>query len=173
MSSRRWIAYLLVFALATLNKETSLFLVLIFALYFFPRLPRGEFIRLSIGQLGLCGVLQGAIRYAFRNNPGSAVQWHLGAQLEALNQAATGTPATFVLTATLVIAVAALSIYGWNMKPPLLRAAIWILPFFLLLYAAGGYPGEIRVMLEVYPILALMIVPPQLLLRSRVPNPVQ
>jgi len=167
MSIRRWVAYLLVFALATLNKETSIFLVLIFALYCFSRLPRRRFYLLSIVQLGLYAFFQGTIRYVYRNNPGTTVQWHLTSQLEALKQTALQMPGALVSASAFVLALAALVIYGWAKKPPLLRTAIWILPCFLVLYAAWGYPGEIRVMLEVYPILALLIVPPQLLLPSR------
>jgi hypothetical protein len=167
MSVRRWDAYLLVFALATLNKETSVFLVLIFGLYFFSRLPRRQFLLLSIVQLGLYGVIQAAVRYTYRANPGTAFQWHVASQLEVVEQALTTAPATVAFITASLVALAALIMYGWTMKPPLLRAAIWILPFFLLLYAAGGYPGEIRAMLEVYPILALLIVPPQLLLPPR------
>jgi hypothetical protein len=167
MSLQRWMAYLLVFALATLNKETSIFLVLIFVLYFFSRLSRRESFLLTILQLGLYGLLQGVIRIVYRNNPGTPVQWHLASQFEALKQSATHLSSGLVLTSACVVAIIAMVIYGWSMKPRLLRAAIWILPCFLVLYTAWGYPGEIRAMLEVYPILALLIVPPQLLLGSK------
>ena len=70
-------------------------------------------------------------------------------------------PRAFVLTCALLVVIAALIIYGWSRKPPLLRSAVWILPCFLFLYAVWGYPGEIRVMLEVYPIVGLLMVPPQ------------
>jgi len=167
MSYRRWIAYLLVFVTATLNKETSILLVLIFVVHFLRRLPRREFLVLSIAQLGLYGLVQGAIRYAYRNNPGSAVEWHLIDHLHALKNAATGMSAAFVLTSALVVAAAALIIYGWARKPPLLRSAIWMLPCLLVLYTAWGYPGEIRAMLEVYPILALLVVPPQFVIATK------
>jgi len=60
MIRRHWIAYLIVFFLACLNKETTILLTMIFVLYFFnqSRMNRREYIQWLVAQLLIFGVVR-------------------------------------------------------------------------------------------------------------------
>lgn len=168
MLQKRWASYLVAFAAATLNKETSVFLVPTFILFYFGRMLRRRFFLLGAAQIVVYGAIQGGIRYAFRNNPGSTLQWHLPDQLKALHEAAANSPMTLALIGALVVTIAVFVGYGWKRKPQFLRASLWLAPIFIALFVTGGFPGEIRTMLEIYPIVALLMLPPQLLTASEI-----
>ncbi len=163
MLQKRWVAYLVTLAAATLNKETSVFLLLSFGLFYSGRLPRRRFFLLGVAQIVVYGTLEGLIRWEFRNNPGSTLQWHLPDQLNALHEAASNSPLTLALIGVVVVVIAIFIGYGWKRKPQFLRASLWLAPIFIALFVVGGFPGEIRTMLEIYPIVALLVLPPQLL----------
>ena len=164
---QQWAAYIVVFVCSTLNKETSIFLYLIFALYYSRKLPRRSFIVLSAAQLVGYGLIQGIIRYVYRNNPGQAVQWHFGDQVSMLKQLAANSPLLLLYGSAVLVIMAMLVAYAWRSKPVFLRTAISILPFFVVLFILWGYPLEIRAMFEVYPIVAILMLPPQLLDHTR------
>lgn len=164
---QQWVAYIVVFVCTTLNKETSIFLVLIFALYYSRRLPRRSLIVLSAVQLAGYGLIQGIIRYVFRNNPGQALQWHWEDQVSTLRQLAVNSPLQLLYGSAVLVILAMLVAYGWRSKPVFLRTAILILPFFVVLFFLWGYPLEIRAMFEVYPVVAILLLPPQLLDHTR------
>ena len=160
MYRRAWIAYLLVFALGTLNKETTLFLVLIFALYYWHRLPRRRLWSLTAAQLGIFALIQGALRYRFRNNPGATVEWHLPDQIATYQGIFMHAP--WWMAASLVgLALIALAVIrSWKQKPEFLRVALTPLPFFVVLMLLWGYPLEGRAAMEMLPVLALLMLPP-------------
>lgn len=160
MARRNWAWFLIIFALATLNKETAIFLVVVFALYFFSRLPRSQFLALGACQLGLYGVIEGGIRFVFRNNPGDAFEWHLDEQLPAFREIAQKTPWLLLIWAAAVVVIAMLVLRRWNDKPAFIRVALSIFPFFLILFILWAHPLEIRDMLEVYPVVAFLMLPP-------------
>ena len=159
MYRQKWSWYLLALACATLNKETSIFLYPVFALYFFARLPRRHFFALSAAQLALYGLLRGGLMFIFRNNPGSIVEWHLDDHLTTIHEIASKTPLELVYYAAAVLVITALVIYRWKDKPLFLRLALTILPVFVVLYFLWGYPLEIRTLLETYPIVGMLMIP--------------
>jgi len=161
MLRRRWGWYLLVFGLATLNKETTIVLFLIFSAYFFSRLERRLFVRLSAWQLGLFAGLQGIVRFALRGNPGSALEWHLNEQITRAVQIASS-PAYALAWAGAVIVLAIMVMRGWPQKPEFMRRALWIVPVFLVLAVFWGSPLELRGMLEIFPVLGILVLPPPL-----------
>ena len=159
MGRQRWVTYLLVFSLATLNKETSVLLYLVFAAYYFGRLARSSFLRLSVWQLGLFAILQGLVRWAFRGNSGSGVEWHLGDQITRAGEIL-GNPA-YSLAWLAAVAVLAFMVYrGWARKPDLMRCALWILPVLVGSAAFLGSPLELRALLELLPVVGILILPP-------------
>jgi hypothetical protein len=161
MLRRRWPLYILVFGFATLNKETSILLFLVFAAYYFRRLARPSFVRLSIWQLGPFAILQGLVRWAFRGNSGSGVEWHLGDQLARATEIL-GSPA-YTLAWLGAVAVLAFMIYrGWPRKPELMRRALWILPVLVGSAAFLSSPLELRSLLELFPVVGILILPPPL-----------
>lgn len=160
MYRQAWAAYLLVFGLGTLNKETMLFLVIIFLVYFWPRLPRPTLSALGASQLGIFALIQGALRYRYRNNPGGAVEWHLPDQLSAYQRIFVDSPWLLAVWAVALALVALAMAWGWNRKPVFLRAALIPLPFFAALMLFWGYPLEVRAAMEMLPVMALLMLPP-------------
>lgn len=160
MSRQNWFWFLVVFALGTLNKETTIFLSLVFGVYFIGRLPRRQFIALLVTQLGIYGIIQGIIRFTYRNNPGYAIEWHLPDQVPAYVSIAQHTPYLLVVWGAACIIITFLVIKKWNEKPLFVRVALAILPFFLVLFIFWAYPLEIRDLLEVFPVVAILMLPP-------------
>lgn len=160
----QWGAYMVVFALGTLNKETTIFLSLICVLYYWHRLSRRRLLGLLSIQLAMYGLVQGMLRFVYRQNPGSAALWHYPDQVAAIKALALSDPFRLILMSLILMMVAALIVYRWSQKPRILRTGLAVLPMFLVLFMLWGYPNEIRVMLEVYPIVAILVVPPQLML---------
>jgi hypothetical protein len=160
MYRQSWAAYLLVFAVGTLNKETTVFLGLIFVVYFWSRLARPRFLGVGAAQLGIYALIQGFLRYRFRNNPGDHVEWHLPDQIAAFQHIGANTPWLLIIWASTIAGIAILVIHKWRRKPAFLRASLAILPFFLVLFIFFAWPLEIRDLLEVFPVIAILILPP-------------
>ena len=159
MLRRSWGWYLLVFGLATLNKETSIVMLLIFAAYYFVRLQRGLFLRLAAWQLAIYAALQGIIRVALRGNPGTPLEWHLGGQITTATRILSS-PAYAVAWAAAVLVLTVMVARGWARKPEFMRRALWIVPVFLVLAIFWGTPLELRGMLEIFPVLGILVLPP-------------
>ena len=159
MLRRRWGWYMLVFALATLNKETTIVLFLIFCAYFFSRLEPLLFVRLSAQQLAIFAALQGIVRFALRGNPGTPLEWHFNGQLAMARQIVSN-PAYALAWGGAVIVLAIMVMRGWRHKPEFMRRALWIVPVFLVLAVFWGTPLELRGMLEIFPVLGILVLPP-------------
>jgi hypothetical protein len=161
MYRQAWGWYLLAFALGTLNKETTILLSLVFVLYFLRRMPRRKFALLLAAQVGLYAVLQGLVRYRFRNSPGGLVEWHLPDQIATFRAIAGSAPWLFAVWAAAIAVIIVLIARGWRRKPEYIRYAMILVPIFLVLFILWGYPLEIRAMLEVLaPVVILMLPPP-------------
>lgn len=160
MARQKWVWFLIVFALGTLNKETTIFLSLIFGLYYIARMPRRQFMVLAASQLGIYGLIQGIIRFTYRDNPGDTLEWHLPQQLPAYQAVAQHAPYLLVSWGAACIIIAVLVLHRWSEKPLYARLALAILPFFLVLFFFWAYPLEIRDLLEVFPVITVLMLPP-------------
>jgi hypothetical protein len=80
--------------------------------------------------------------------------------LPVLKQTAETMPLSLVYWGAALTIIVVMVAYRWRHKPKFMRVALAILPIFLVLYVFWGYPLEIRVMLEVYPIVAILMLPP-------------
>ena len=160
MFEKKWRWFLIIFACATLNKETSIFLFAIFAIYFYKKMSGREFLLLSAYQISIYGLLHGIIMFVFRNNPGSIVEWHFDDQVDYLKSVIQTTPLLIVYWTTAIAIITTLIVYKWHDKSLLLRTALWVLPVFLILYILWGAPREIRGLLEVYPTVSILLLPP-------------
>jgi len=151
-----WGMYFGVLVFACLNKETSALLLVIFAMYFWSRLPRDKFLALFAVQVFIYGGIRAILIYLFRNNPGSAIYFTL---TNHYDQYVTYPPAIlitlgFFLLPSLVIA------RGWSRKHPFLRSGVAILIILTAGFFLSGMPAEFRVFLDALPIItALMYVP--------------
>ncbi len=152
---RRWPAYLVFLAISLLNKETSAFLILIFAIYYFPRLPRREFITLFAAQAGIFVALRALIMYLYRDNPGVSIFWSLQYHIDQY----TKYPSTLLVTLILFGVMAFLMLKDWQRKPVFLRYASLIFPLTLVLFFVAGMPMEFRIFLDSLPIFGIMLFP--------------
>lgn len=160
MYREAWAWYLLVFACGTLNKETTILLYPAFALYFFSRMPRRKFVVLSGCQFGIYVMIQGIIRFVFRDNSGAPVEWHFHDWITQLGAIAKTAPYLPALWAVVLLVTTIAVLHQWPNKPAFIRLALSILPVFVILLVVWGFPLEIRGMLEVYPIVAILVLPP-------------
>lgn len=165
LAARRWLAYLLVFWLAALNKETAVLLLGAFVLLFFRsgELPRVKFYRLAGAQAFIFAVTWLAIRLAFRANPGGLVEFHLADNLAVL---------AYPVVAIALGLIAALAVWlvfaGWRSKPRFLRVSLWMAVPLLVLMVFFGLLIEIRVLYEVYAVTFLLSAHTVLALLGRV-----
>ena len=153
MLRRRWKAYLVVFLLASINKETSILLTLIYAvhLYGVERHLRGFHLKMVSAQIALFFAVKAALYMAFRDNPGSLVEFHLiDHNIDLVDYSA---------TAVVSLALVAMTVsYRWKEKPLFLRDSLWILPTLVLLTSLFGFLDELRDYYEAYPIVLLLVV---------------
>jgi hypothetical protein len=151
LATHRWRWYYFFFILACVNKETSLFMLLFYTLWFFPRLDTRRFIAHWAAQLALFVAIRGAIYRHFADNPGEFLKsdyrdWHINTLLAGYDAMALiiGLAAVFLLT------------FRWNEKPAFARYGLLILAMMGSAFFLFGRPGEYRVFFDVVPLLAVL-----------------
>lgn len=159
---RNWAAYLVFLMVSLLNKETSFFLIIIFAVYYFQRLPRREFTLLLGAQFVIFVALRAVIMYIYRNNPGVTIFWSIQYHLDQY----TKYPSTLIFTLILFGVILFLMGKDWQRKPIFLCYASSIFPLTLVLFFLAGMPMEFRVFLDILPVLGIMLFPHQKTLPS-------
>ena len=151
LAKKRWWAFYPLLVVGLLNKETAIFVSIIFAACCYKVMSRKAF----IGHLALQGAIFAAIKVylgvRFAANPGGIVENHLfinlyNALLRPFDLA----------TACSVIALFLLIAYRFRQKPLFLRQSLLIAVPMVLLYASLGTYGEIRVFYELVPIAFLL-----------------
>jgi hypothetical protein len=171
--TRRWKLFIPIFSLAVLNKETAIFLTIIYVFYYFGKLPRKQFWSILTLQLIAFIVIKSALYFAFQNNPGKFIEWHLGDNLAHLLN-----PANYVIfkpiNASLLFPngiplplprginilsfglMTFLIIYGWRQKSLFLRTATVILIVQLVMAIPWGLIYELRAYYDSLPIVYLL-----------------
>lgn len=151
---RKWWLFLFVFIVASFNKETTVLLTMIFAIYFFKnrQMSKKLYINLVIIQIFVLAIIKIFLFYIFRDNPGSFVEFHLiDYNIRFLKKA-------YSLTALLPwIVVAFLLFYKWKEKHGFLRKAFLIIIPLLGLTLLFGWLEEFRDYYEIYPIAILLM----------------
>lgn len=146
--------YYMLFFIASLNRETTFLLTVFFLVYFFNRLPRQQYffgvlyqgfayIAVKIMLITFYADVPGAVLYL---NPVGVMQGYMDKPVGfAL--------ALLVFFSTFLV----IAIRRWNEKPVFLRVAfLTIFPIQLILHILMGYPYEIRVFAEAFPVLLLL-----------------
>lgn len=148
---RGWnIGFTLILPIAFLTKET---LVLYCSAFFMVNLGRIGFARnvtMTLIQILSFVVLYGAVMRHFSDNPGGGHEYYLPDQLRFFLQEITlvqWLPALFALL---------LTFYGFRDKNPALRRSCIVLLPWLGAALLGGEKKELRVMLEVLPLIQLL-----------------
>jgi len=145
---RRFRAYCVLFVMTTLNKETSVLLVLLFAIHFADRerMPAATWRRLLAFQIGAFAAIKVALLVAYRDNLGGFVEFHLLRHNRELLQPFSLAAALAVLTALLIGAL------GWHRKPAFLRDGLWLLVALVVSNWTFGWAEELRIYYEGVPI---------------------
>lgn len=147
--------YYLCFVLASINKETSVLLILLFYVAFRGKMPFSRFVSQITFQVILYIIIRGAISYAFEDNEGSFAQFHLGYNFYVLTQS---TRLFYVITVYGMFAL--LILRRWNEKPAFLRSGliVTLTPLIALVFVFGNL-DEPRVYYEAFPFVFLLSIP--------------
>jgi len=152
MAKQQWGRYLTCFFVATISKETSIFMAVFFSLYYFPRLPRIEFFRLLVLQLAIYGSTKLWISLLFMNNIGLPLEDHLKNQIGSfLHPNYTLGDAVDCFMGMYII------FYRWQEKPLFARYSLWIVLALFIAYIFYGNPGEYRIYFDMFPLLAILV----------------
>lgn len=149
---QRWRTYLACLALATMNKESAGFMLFFYALWFYARLPRREYIRWGVLQLLVFGLVLGGIHYYHRDTPGmygTAYIFTLPSNLIYLMYYNYYTYVCLVMTVCFLI-------YRWPEKPDFLKGGLWLLVPSMSAYLFACNPGEYRDLYWCMPVLMLL-----------------
>lgn len=146
-------AYLLLFPIATLNKETTVLLSLFWAITFFNKTNRFQFIAQGIYQVVVFVVIRWILTSLFADLPGSSFLWMPAENLAAIINSP--------VDAALLLAGFGIAIYmavkGWNDKPSFLRTAFLVIfPLQVIQHVTVGILWEIRVYAECFSIVFLV-----------------
>lgn len=153
LEKREFGKYTVIFLLASLTKETALFLVLFFALHF-RGLTKKQYFATLVRQALIFGLVRGILMIAFLDNPGSMVQYHFIDHIHSFFVhpfAAIGFYALIILI--FVLGLTYRGTHASFIKDAFLAIGIPI----AALYMFFGVPFEIRVFLELFPVIALLL----------------
>jgi len=157
---KQTVAYLAVFLLASLNRETSVLLIPLSALLLWREQPvrvRGAWVA---GQLAVLAVIRFTTNRIYRDNLGHSASdgdWSAMANLLE-NRLLSWTDRLSFPEVVSTLAVLALMLAFWNEKPLLLRRAmLWVFVPLLASSYLAGWAGEWRQFYEAYPLIALMV----------------
>ncbi len=152
---QNWPAYLILFAVTTLNKETSITLTIIFGLYFFSRIPREKFIKLLGGQIVIYSAIRTLLIFLYRDNPGADLPSKFGTQLYIY----TSFPIILFITLLFFGIIFFFILKKWGKTDLFLRTSLAMFAVIFILFFSSGIPMEFRVFLETLPFLAIWIFP--------------
>lgn len=146
------LGFYVVFILATLNKETSILLIGLFWIGYFKHMKRTALFCYTALLLATWVILKIVITFAFRNNHGGFVEFHIiGNNLH---------PVVLAYMLSYAAIFVPLLYYKWSEKPILLRHGMVVImvPLFVICLFVGML-DEMRLFLEIYPFLFLLSVP--------------
>lgn len=152
---RNWLAYLIAFAIATLNKELSFTLTAVYGIYYFQRLPRGEFFRVLTWQILIYLLIRVPLLIYFSNSNGSSAPLMFGFHYYRY------TTDSFVLGYTIGFfgIIAFFILKKWKQTGIFLRSGLVIFAIIFVLFFISGTPLEFRVFLDALPVLAIWFFP--------------
>ncbi|MBI5471229.1 MAG: hypothetical protein HY961_02675 [Ignavibacteriae bacterium] len=147
---RRWTIYYPIFIIGCINKETIIILTLAYVIVCGKTEARGK-LALHLGlQMAAYLIIKTAISYAFRANPGSAMEFHVFGNIHILLLG-------YDWSSVLIVGItAALLFHDFHTKPELLRRSLILVAVFGALVFFFGVIPELRAFYEVVPIVAFL-----------------
>jgi hypothetical protein len=151
MATRNLLLYLVFFLLACLNKETTIFILMFFALWFAGRMPKTQFALLLLAQFAIYLSIRLATVYIFKDNIGFHLENNV---VQVLSRDLFAKSKFFMILSVSFFFF--LLTFRWMDKPLFLKYGFFLLPPFFVAYVLHGWPGEYRVFFDVMPLLILL-----------------
>ena len=155
MARRKWIPFLVVFALACWNKETTILVTMIFALAYWGRwteISRKKYGLLLLGQTLLYAAVRIPLTLIYQGNPGSALEYHfVDHNLPRIFLQLYSFADLFVILGVLLLLA-----YRWKEKPRFLKIALTMAVPMLLIATVFGFLDEYRAFYELFPVVACL-----------------
>lgn len=148
IAAGRWRLYAVVFMLMCFCRETAILLPLVCLCWRGRRAWPAVLYQLEVFVL----VRLMLTATVFAGNPGVAFETHWAEHLQWLWQF----PLPNILALAVYGAAVAVAVWRWRTQPPFMQAAAVVVPAIFAIYWLVGFPGEIRVCLEAYPVLCLL-----------------
>lgn len=146
---RFWL-YLILFGLATLNKESTIFCIVFFAIWFFTRMPQRQYVLLLIAQVAIFVVIKVAVS-AYFGHKAELLYWQ-NWRMMLLTLYNYDFP-----NVVAILLVLFLGTYRWFDKPEFLRYSLWLVPPNIAAYLYIGWPDEYRAFYWCVPTASLLI----------------
>ncbi|HEX9997816.1 MAG TPA: hypothetical protein VGB45_11775 [Abditibacterium sp.] len=154
MAQKRWKLYLLVFTLATLNRESSAFLVLACVLTSWKTVPRRAFLSILAAQIGIWLGVRALTMWLFAGNAGQSFELHWAYNLASARQLLTSPwPLTLGSAIVTFVFLWVLGALTQRAQPDFLRRTRGVVWPFLALMSVVGVMSETRLYSELIPFL--------------------
>lgn len=150
---------------AAYHKETAVVLPLIYGAFAMERLGARKTLLAAAAQLALIVSILLGLRAFYASNPGQSMELHFASNLHALTHPKL---ITLLLIAVMIGCVVAVRRALPHLPPGLRRSAIMLLPTAFVLYLITGMFLEVRSLLELWPLLSLILIPPLFAHRQQV-----
>ena len=154
LQAHKWNYFWILFPVVCFNRETSILLVAIFAWYAWERgMKPKEVVFWSIIGVGIDVAIRILLTTLFQAYPGDVVQFNFYHNADVYLD----NPYIFLITLFSFLAVLNVVWGRWNHIPSLMRISFLVmLPSLILLYLLFGVALELRVFLEVVPVLTFI-----------------
>lgn len=158
LARRQWWVYYVVFAVACVNRETTILMTLVFVVYLHRE--RLNWVPGAIYQVAAYMLIRMVVMWVYADNPGVPFLFRPVANIQFF----LAVPRLSAIHWAGFVVVTWLCLRNWTAKPWILRCAFAVLsPSLLLFYLMFGWAFEIRVFAELYPVaFALAVYPVEL-----------
>ncbi len=146
-------ALMWLFPLICLNKETAFFVALLFAVWHWRKILLSDWL-MGVSFMGIVYVIiQASIRLTFASAPGTGNPLRLADNLQLF----AASPLASLIHVSALALILWLVFRSWDHKPLLLRTAFLVIfPLLFVLYLVTGWAFEVRVFVEVFPVVYLL-----------------
>lgn len=151
MARGQWLAYCTVFFFSCWNRETTIFLAIVFIAAYAGRLARRRFFALLAYQIGVPCVVKEILEAIFWSNPGSTLEWQ---GFAIFREPLPISPGWVVIWLLFIVSLT------WRLreKPFFLRRATWLFFPLLVIFLLAGRPDELRIFYEFVPVAIVLLV---------------
>jgi hypothetical protein len=148
--------YYFVFLLACINRETMFILIAFYAIWFYSRLNRKDYLIGLICQICAYLIIKISMAVIFADNAGVLMAFRPLENLFMYIQF----PILTILSVLVTSLIGYLIIRKWNDKPDFFKISFLVFaPILIGLYFLAGVTFEYRVFIEIYPVIVLMTLP--------------